>query len=74
MHGTCYMLSVKIVNCGEISLGEKVESFTNAEENVTSLGLSTVTRTRKICQKNQVICLENQNLLLILTKRITVNN
>ena len=41
------MVSVKTANCDEISLGVKVEIFTNAEENVTSLGLSTVTRTRK---------------------------
>lgn len=34
------MLSVKIANCDEIS-EEKVEPFTNVEESVTSLGLST---------------------------------
>ena len=47
MHGTYYALSVQIAHCGERSLGGKVDIFTNAEENVTSLGLSTVMRTRK---------------------------
>lgn len=59
-------------------LREKVEPFTNVEENVTSLGLSTEYQGQgEICQnkqKNWVIYLENQNFLFILTERITVNN
>ena len=45
---------------------------------LTSLGLSTEYQGQgEICQnkqKNRVIYLENQNLLFILTERITVNN
>lgn len=51
MRGTCNMLSAQITNRGEISLGRKLDSFTNAEENVTCLGLSRITKTRKEMSK-----------------------